>query len=228
MPRMASVGHRLGIGDPQERVEQGAVATRALDGGAPGRARHRDVDVVVALHGRLGRVPGIVGPREADEEEERLLAVVALDPLHGLLAVPGVDIGLERAAAWASSPTSARTWSRSARPRSRPGSCGRRCASCRRRAGSRAGQVVGVAARDLARRTCRPSRRPPRSPAPRAARPCRRCATPRGGRRGRDAPCPGATCDSRPLGVPTHRSGCRRGSRPSWCRRRGRGRSALS
>ena len=35
-------------------------------------------------------------PRETHEEEERLLAVVALDPLHRLLTVPGVDVGLER------------------------------------------------------------------------------------------------------------------------------------
>ncbi len=34
-------------------------------------------------------------PREAHEEEEGLLAVVALDPPHGLLAVPGVDVGLQ-------------------------------------------------------------------------------------------------------------------------------------
>jgi hypothetical protein len=42
------------------------------------------------------RVPGVMRPREPYEEEERLLAVVVLDPLHGLLAVPCIDVGLQR------------------------------------------------------------------------------------------------------------------------------------
>ena len=90
------VRHGLGVGDPQEGVQERAVPSRPLGRGAPGRARHGDVDVPVARHRLRRSVPGIMGAGKAHEEEERLRAVVALDPLHGLLAVPGVDVGRQR------------------------------------------------------------------------------------------------------------------------------------
>ncbi len=90
------VGHRLGVRDPHERVQERPVAARALDGGTARRAGHLDIDAAVPLHGLCRRVPGIMRAGEPDEEEERLGALVALDPLHRLPAVPGVHVGLER------------------------------------------------------------------------------------------------------------------------------------
>ena len=161
------VGHGRGIGDPEERVEKGAVATRALEGGAPGRAWHGDVDVAVAPHGLLRRIPGVVRPREADEEKERLGAVVAFDPLHGLLAVPGVDVGLERDghrrrvphrhALGGVLPVLVLTLVAAVSDVLLVG-----IEELTRRRDSRCSESGSC------RRTCRPSRRPPRSPAPRA------------------------------------------------------------
>ncbi len=209
MPRMASVGHRLGVREPQEPAQQVAVAPRPLDDRALRRRRHRDVHPVVPGHG-LGRgVPRVVRPGEPHEQEERRVALVVLDPADRLGAVPGVDVGRAAGSASASSPTSARTWWRSGRSRCPPGRL--RVGDVRpvRLEQALARQVVAVAGRDRRHELVagledlgEPERLEPPAPS-------RSCARSGGSRRGRGGPCPAAPCGSRPHAGRARRSGCR-------------------
>ena len=94
--RNGVVGHGLAVGYVLERAQQSRVRTRVVEIRAARGTWAGHLDTGVAVD-RLHRcVPRIVRPREPHEREERLVAVVLLDPLDRTRSLPGVEVRVER------------------------------------------------------------------------------------------------------------------------------------
>ena len=89
------VREALPLGGGLEPAHEGVERPRLGDLGGNALA-DGDLDVAVEVDVVAGGVVGLVRPGETDPLEEGLVAVVLVDPLHDLLAGPGIEVGLVR------------------------------------------------------------------------------------------------------------------------------------